>query len=192
MLKDPRNLLWLLPLAVLATLPLWKPMVADFLSPERRNIIAPVPALSGSGPISSSAMQGVQFEQTKNGTREWLLTAGRLYSRENEADMELEDVRALFFGIAGKNAETRIHSKTARYNADAKLITLKGDVVIRDDKGYEMQTESLEYLAAEKKIRTTAAVSITGENMEVSGNQLLYDVATGNYRLAGNIVCRIW
>jgi len=55
-----------------------------------------------------------------------------------------------------------------------------------------MRTDSLEYLAAEKKIRTTSPVNILGSNIEVSGNRLLYDTVTGNYRLEGEVVCRVW
>ena len=55
-----------------------------------------------------------------------------------------------------------------------------------------MQTESLEYLAEQKKIRTTSTVTITGSNMEVSGKQLLYDIITGDYTLEGDVVCKVW
>ena len=192
MLKDPRNLLWIIPLAALMTMPLWQPFAADFLSPERRTAVPAAPTLTNTRTLSSSAMNGVQFEQSKNGTREWHLTASRLYSTENDAEMRLEDVKALFFGAAGKNEETRIRSQKARYNADTKQISLQGNVVIQTAKGYEMQTESLEYIAAEKKIRTTSEASIKGNNMEVSGDQLLYDTASGDYSLYGNVVCKVW
>jgi len=192
MLKDPRNLLWIIPLAALLTMPLWKPLAADFLSPERDRTNPPVTSLAGPSITSSSEMTGVQFEQSKNGTQEWLLHASRLFSTENDPDMHLEDVKALFYGNTAAHEETRIRSKKARYNGDTKQITLQGEVVIQNDKGYEMRTESLEYLAAEKKIRTTSAVNIQGNNIEVSGNRLLYDIASGNYRLDGKVVCRIW
>lgn len=190
MLKDPRNLLWILPLAALLTLPLWKPLAVGILRPPRAEINVSVP--SPTKTLSISAMNGVQFEQNKNGTREWLLNASRLYSTENDADMQLEEVEGFFFGPADGKEKTRIRSQKARYNTDTRQITLLGKVVIQNDKGYEMQTDSLEYLAAEKKIITTAAVKIRGSNIEVRGNKLLYDTATGNYRLEGDVVCRIW
>jgi LPS export ABC transporter protein LptC len=106
--------------------------------------------------------------------------------------MQLEDVKGVFYGPAGGKEKTRIRSQKAGYNANTRKITLQGKVVIQDDKGYEIQTDSLEYLAAEKKIRTTSAVNIRGSNIDVRGNKLLYDTATGNYRLEGNVVCKIW
>ena len=192
MLKDPRNILWLAPLAALLTMPLWKPLAADFLSPEREETGPPAPSLTGPRVHSTSEMKGVQFAQSKNDTREWLLTASRLYSTESDPDMQLEDVQALFFGAAGENQETHIKSQKARYNAKTNQITLQGKVVIRNDKGYEIRTDSLEYLPAEKKIRTSSAVGIHGSNIAVTGNQMLYDTLTGNYSIAGNVVCRIW
>ena len=192
MLKDSRNLLWIVPLVALLTMPLWKPFAADILSPVRKETGSLPPSLTNIRALSSSEMSGVEFEQSKNGVKEWFLTASRLYSAESDSDMQLEDVKGLFFGDAGENKETRIRSKAARYNADTKRITLQGEVVIQNEKGYEMQTDSMEYLAAEKKIRTTSAVTIQGNNIEVSGNQLFYDIATGNYRLEGNVVCKVW
>ena len=188
MLKDSRNLLWIVPLAALLTMPLWKSFAADILSPVRKQTVVFSPSLNNSRPLSTSEMKGVQFEQNKNGAKEWFLTASHLYSNERDTDMQLVDVNALF----GKNEETHIKSQKALYNASTKQITLQGKVVIKNDQGYVMQTESLEYIAAEKKIRTTSAVNIQGSNIEVRGNQLLYDIVTGNYRLDGNVVCKIW
>ena len=79
-----------------------------------------------------------------------------------------------------------------RYNIDSRQLTLQGKVVVHNRKGYEMQTESLEYAAVDKKIRTTSPVQVKGNNLEVSGKSLLYDTATGNFSLEGNVVCMIW
>ncbi len=192
MMKDPRNLLWILPLAALLTFPLWKPFAADFLSPERKNSPPSVPTLTNSRILTSTEMEGVHFEQSQNGVKEWFLTASRLYSIENDSAMTLEDVSARFFGSAASNKETDIRSQKARYNTETKQLSLLGKVVINNDQGYEMMTESLDYLAVEKKIRTTSAVNIKGNNIEVSGERLLYDTATGNYILTGNVVCKVW
>ena len=192
MMKDPRNLLWIIPLALLLSLPLWKPLAVDFLSPDRGKTMPPVPSLTNSRVLTSSEMDNVHFEQSKNGIREWLLTATRLYSSENDSNMELEDVSARFFGSTGNNRETDINSRKAIYNSETKQLILKGNVVVQDQKGYEMRTESLEYIAVEKKIRTTSAVIVKGSNIEVSGNRLHYDTVTGDYSLEGNVVCRVW
>ena len=192
MLKDRRNLLWIIPLVAFLPLPLWKPFAADFLSPERKNVVPPVPTLTNSRVFTSTEMDGVHFEQSKNGVKEWFLTASRLYSIENDSDMELEDVKALFFGTTGKKEEASIRSQKARYNTDTRQLTLRGKVVVQDHRGYEMRTKSLEYISSDKKIRTTSAVHVTGNNIDVSGNRLLYDIATGDYSLEGNVVCKVW
>jgi LPS export ABC transporter protein LptC len=192
MLKDPRNLLWIAPLAVLVTLPLWKPLAENILSPARRQTGAAALSLAAKAVKGSSAMEGVEFEQRRNGTREWRLTAGRMVSAENDPDMLLEDVKGAFFGKAGKREEARVKSRKGTYNTETRQITLAGDILIEDAAGYEMRTDSLDYLAAEQTMRTTAPVTIRGSNIEVSGNRLLYDIGAGKYLLEGNVVCRVW
>ena len=192
MMKDPRNLLWIIPLAALLTLPFWKPLASDFFIPEHDKASPSVPTLTNSGALPTTAMEGVHFEQSKDGVKEWLLTADRLYSAENDSDMRFEDVKGFFSGTAGENGETRIRSQKAKYNTDSRQLTLLGKVVIQNQKGYEMQTESLEYAAVDKKIRTLSPVHVKGNNIEVSGKSLLYDIATGNYSLIGNVVCKVW
>ena len=192
MLKDPRNLLWFVPLAALLTFPLWKPLAADFLNPVRQEITNSLSSLTNIRDLNSSDMADVEFEQNKNGSREWLLTAGRLSRSEGDPDLQFEDVKAVFFNSTEEREEARVKSRNAFYNQDTQKITLKGKVVINNNAGYEIQTDAIEYLAAEKKIRTTSAVNILGNNIKVSGNRLVYDTVTGNYSLKGNVVCRIW
>jgi len=192
MLKDPRNLLWFVPLAALLTFPLWKPLAADFLNPVRQEITNSVSSLTNIRDLNSSDMADVEFEQNKNGSREWLLTASRLSRSEGDPDLRFENVKAVFFNSTEGREEARVKSRNAVYNPDTQKITLKGKVVINNNAGYEMQTDAIEYLAAEKKIRTTSTVNILGNNIKVSGNRLVYDTVTGNYSLKGNVVCRIW
>lgn len=192
MLKDPRNLLWFVPLAALLTFPLWKPLAVDFLNPVRQEITNSVSSLTNIRDLNSSDMADVEFEQNKNGSREWLLTASRLSRSEGNPDLRFENVKAVFFSSNEGREEARVKSRNAVYNPDTQKITLKGKVVINNNAGYEMQTDAIEYLAAEKKIRTTSAVNIQGNNIKVSGNRLVYDTVTGNYSLKGNVVCRIW
>ena len=151
-----------------------------------------LPSLSGPRAQARSEMAGVQLEQSRSGIREWFLTAAHLSSMENDAYMELEDVQALFFNAAGKEEKTRIRSRRAKYDAEANRLILEGAVSVKDQQGYEMRTESLEYAESDRKIRSTADVLIQGENIEVTGERLLYDMTTGNYSLAGNVVCRLW
>lgn len=192
MLKDPRNLLWFVPLAALLTFPLWKPLAVDFLNPVRQEITNSVSSLTNIRDLNSSDMADVEFEQNKNGSREWLLTASRLSRSEGDPDLRFENVKAVFFNSTEEREKARVKSRNAFYNPDTQKITLKGKVVINNNAGYEMQTDAIEYLAAEKKIRTTSTVNILGNNIKVSGNRLVYDTVTGNYSLKGNVVCRIW
>jgi len=192
MIKYRRNFLWIVPLVLLLSYPLWKPLAAGFLKPEPKTAVHRSPALRDQTIPAGAEMDGVELEQSRDGRREWSLTAERLYRLENESRMSMENVRALFYDAAGKTEETRVRSEKAKYDDGKQLLILQGKVVVQNLQGYEMQTESLEYLGADKKIRTTSAARVEGKNIRVSGRRLLYDVATGNYRVEGNVVFRVW
>lgn len=192
MLKDPRNFLWLLPLTAIVTLPLWKPIAASYLRPVPQQTAAPLPALSNQHMMNSSTMTGIQFEQNKNGSKEWLLTADHLSSLEGDPNVQLDNVQALFFNKEKEQGDIRIVSQRASYNTETGQISLAGRVTVNNDQGYEMQTESLQYIAAEKKIRTTSPVTVQGSNFKISGDQLVYNTITGNYRVSGNVSFFLW
>jgi LPS export ABC transporter protein LptC len=138
-------------------------------------------------------MLEVDFMQARDDRKEWQIKAARMYSLDGEKDIRLEDVEALFYGKSvQEQGQTRISSRKARYNADNQLLNLQDQVVIRDNRGYEIRTESLNYLDKEKKINTDSKVQINGSNISVSGERLIYDVESGNYRLDGNVVCKVW
>jgi LPS export ABC transporter protein LptC len=193
MLKEPRNLLWILPLAALISFPLWKPLATNFLSPERSVKQSVDEHISAQRESRSAEMLEIDFMQNREGRKEWQIKASRLFSMEDEKHLQLEEVEALFFGKAGKDVgQTRINSRRASYEADRQLLILQDDVIIKDDKGYEIQTDSLDYHGDERKIRTNSGVKITGHNIKVSGDSLIYNIDSGNYRLDGNIVCKVW
>jgi LPS export ABC transporter protein LptC len=192
MLKDKRNFLWLVPLAAVLALPLWKPLVADYLNPVRQTGQFQSPSLTKNSALNSSTMTGVEFEQSLNGAKEWLINASRLSSSGSDDNLQFQDVRALFFSSNGNHEKTSISSKRASYNSVSMRLILAGLVLIKNEAGYEMRTDSLEYLAAEKKIQTASAVTIQGSNIAVSGNRLTYDTVTGDFTLAGKVKCRIW
>jgi len=192
MIKDSRNFLWIVPLVLLLAYPLWKPLAVSFLKPEPGKTMQSSPSLHNPHVLVSAQMDGVQLEQSKNGIREWFLTADHLNSRESDSHMEMEDVNALFFDGEGKNEAAQIRSRRATYNPDTRLLTLLGSVLVQNRQGYEMRTESLEYTGTDRKIKTTSKVHVTGENLEVNAGRLFYDLPTGNYILEGNVVCRMW
>ena len=137
MLKDKRNFLWLVPLGALLTLPLWKPLVADFLNPVRHATVPSTPSMTNKLTLNSSAMTGVQFEQSQNGSKQWLINASRLSSSENDANLQFQEVQALLFNNDKRQEKTSISSQRASYNSTSKQLTLTGKVIVQNGAGYE-------------------------------------------------------
>ena len=193
MIREPRNLLWIVPLIGLITFPLWQPVAAKLLRPPSGTEKKADTILSASRITRTAEMLEVDFIQSRAGSKEWHIKAGRMYSLGGEKDVKLEDIEALFFGDPGNHAaQTKISSRLARYDADKQHLKLQDHVVINDDRGYQIQTELLHYLGKEKKIKSGSKVQITGSNIAVSGETLMYDIVSGNYRLEGNVVCKVW
>jgi LPS export ABC transporter protein LptC len=193
MIKEPRNLLWVMPLICLLSFPFWKPIAAKLLSPadgvgEQADSVVDV-----SQGVRSGEMFEIDFTQARGDRKEWQIRATRMYSLEDDKDIMLENVEALFLGKSDKDeGQTSINSQKAKYNADSQLLNLHGQVVIRDNRGYEIRTESLNFLEKEKKIKTDSKVKINGSNIAVTGESLMYDIVSGNYRLEGSVVCNVW
>ena len=193
MIKEPRNLLWIIPLIGLITFPLWQPVAAKLLRPPQKAGQQEESIISGTRGTRTAEMLEVDFIQSKAGSKEWQIKAGRMYSLDGEKNVKLENIEALFFGDPGNDAaQTKISSRLARYDADKQHLKLQDQVVISDDRGYEIQTELLHYLGKEKKIKSGSKVQITGSNIAVSGESLMYDIVSGNYHLEGNVVCKVW
>ncbi len=193
MIKEPRNLLWIVPLIGLIAFPLWQPIAAKLLRPPPGAEKKAGTILSVTRGTRTAEMLEVDFIQSKEGSKEWQIKAAKMYSLGGEKDVKLEDIEALFFGDPGNDAaQIKISSRLARYDADKQHLKLQDQVVINDDRGYEIQTELLHYLGKEKKIKSGTKVRITGSNIAVSGETLMYDLVSGNYRLEGNVVCKVW
>jgi len=185
--------LWILPLIGMITFPLWQPIAAKILRPPHSVGKKTDVMLSAERGIHTAEMLEVDFMQSKAGRKEWQIKAARMYSLDGEKNIQLEAVEAIFFGDSVKDTgQTQISSRRASYNADQQLLNLRDQVVINDARGYEILTESLEYQGKEKKITTDSKVKITGSNIAVSGERLMYDVESGDYRLEGNVVCEVW
>ena len=181
------------PLIGLVTLPFWQPFAAKLLRPPPGVEKKTDTILSASRMTRTAEMLEVDFIQSREGNKEWQIKAGRVYSLDGEKIVKLEDIEAVFFGDPGNDSvQTIISSRWARYDADTKLLNLQDQVVINDDRGYEIQTDSLHYLGQKKIIQSGSKVLITGTNIAVSGENLMYDVESGDYRLEGNVVCKVW
>ena len=98
MMTGFRNILWLLPVTLLLSWPVWGGAVTRFLTPRGglvSSLAAPSPATAKDG--AGFSMEGVLFSQLKNGALDWQIQAKHLSSGEDPDRMQLETVEAQVF-----------------------------------------------------------------------------------------------
>jgi len=187
MMSGLRNILWLLPLALWFSWPLWGGPVSRFLAPKGGDgglsggQVVERPAAAGGGFV----MDGVLFTQLKNGVLDWQIQAGRLYSGDNPDLLRLETVEARVF----KETEPRfvITGREGEYDSKRKLLLMRDQVSVQTAKGLLVQAASLSYDDQARMISTGEPVRITGRNLEVSGQGLDYDMTDDSYEVGGRV-----
>ena len=186
MMAGYRNILWLLPVALLLSWPGWGGPITRFLAPrggmDRSATLAmPQGAATGAG----FSMEGALFSQLKNGVRDWQIQAQRIYSGEDQDRMQLVTVEAQVF----KNAERRfvITGQEGEYNNKKKILIMRTGVKVQAEKGFLVQSDSISYDEQARKITTLAPVQITGKGMDIRGQGMDYDMQEDSYDVSGRV-----
>ncbi len=184
MMTGFRNILWLLPVTLLLSWPIWGRAITRVLAPRGGlavSLAAPQATTTGAG----FSMEGVLFSQLKNGARDWQIQARRLYAGEDQDRMQLETVEAQVF----KNAERRfvITGQEGEYNSKAKILIMRNGVKVQAENGMLVQSDSISYDDQARKITTTAPVQITGKGMDIHGKGMDYDMQKDSYDVSGRV-----
>lgn len=185
-MRGTRNLLWLLPLASLATAPLWWPLATAFLRPRGDfGVAAPATAEQP----RTFAMQQVTISQSRDGVEELQIVAQRVTTPQGESHLEMEEVQAVVFDRQKK--PTRITGGQASYDSEAQELNIRDNVTVSSTTGYEMTTDSLEYQLVERLIATRDAVDIVGPAIKVQGKGLRYDLDSGDFQVNGRVLVNL-
>lgn len=187
-MSGPRNLLWLLPVLILAISPWWWSLAADFLAP--RGTFTTTPDLTQILP-KNFVLKDVIFTQSKKGEDELKLYAKTISTKGDESFLEMQDVNALLYGK--DNKPIFISSGEAIYESAKRILTLINDVNVENkEAGYEIKTQALRYLIDFRKIKTAMTVELTGTNATIKGTSMFYDLDSGNFRVGGRVFCDTW
>lgn len=184
MMTGYRNILWLLPVALLLSWPVWGGAFTRVLAPRgglATNLAAPQAATTGAG----FSMEGVLFSQLKNGVRDWQIQAKRLFSGEDQDRMQLVTVEAQVF----KNTERRfvITGQEGEYNSKTKILSMRNGVKVQAENGMLIQSDSLSYDDQARKITTRVPVQITGKGLDIHGKGMDYDMQKDAYDVSGRV-----
>jgi len=184
MMTGYRNILWLLPVVLLLSWPVWGGAFTTLLAPRgglAASLVVPQATTAGAG----FSMEGVLFSQLKNGVRDWQIQAKRLFAGEDQDRMQMETVEAQVF----KNAERRfvITGQEGEYNSKKKILLMRTGVKVQAENGMLIQSDSLSYDDQARKITTTSPVQVTGKGMDIHGKGMAYDMQKDSYDVSGRV-----
>jgi LPS export ABC transporter protein LptC len=178
MIKNPRNLLWIIPLGLLISSPLWKSPVEQFLKP-RGGYDAKV-AEAYKRKDQHFVMDDISITLSSNGHVEWQVTAERAFTGKTDREIGMIEVDAVY---TGKDRDpVTISSNRGTYLMDERHLILIDNVVLRNPARKEvLHTELLHYYDAAKMLVSPVDVDIQGEKFSLQAGRMDYDLASDAY-----------
>lgn len=186
MIKNPRNLLWFIPLLLFVTSPLWKPPLSAFLQP--RGTYDPDGAREPVKQEQSFVMDAVTITMSSWGRVEWVVNARQAFTGKSDKEIGMLDVDALYTGE--EKEHTRITSERGLYDLDKSHLVLIDNVVV--DKPVSQQqlyTDLLHYYNTEKLIVSPGKVRINGPDFTIRAGRLEYDLVSRGYDFSKRVIC---
>jgi LPS export ABC transporter protein LptC len=115
--------------------------------------------------------------QTKDGIREWRLTAGSAHFSKQHNQTRLENVTFTYFTKDQK--QVVMTGKEGSFNTESLDVELCGNVEIKTDEGYEFRAPSVKYVAKVKEIRSSDEVMFKGNQLQVIGKGMRVFISQG-------------
>ncbi|MCL2457271.1 MAG: LPS export ABC transporter periplasmic protein LptC [Desulfobulbus sp.] len=189
MIKNPRNLLWLLPVLLLVTSPLWRPPLAVFLAP-RGGYNPKFAQPQEETPIQNFVLERVAITMTTNGKEEWQIDAERAYTQGDNHEIEMEEVNAMYIG--SEREPINVESRKGLYFIDKRHLVLTDQVkVVKPLRDQVMLSERLEYDEADKMLVSPGKVTILAPNMKLNAGRMDYDFSTEGFEFSNRVKVKL-
>jgi len=185
MITNPRNLLWMLPLLLFVSSPLWVPPLSDFLTP-RGGYNPKLAQPQEETPTQNFIMDAVAITMTSGGKEEWQIDAARAYTSEREHEIEMEEVSAMYIG--SEKEPINIESRKGSYLIDKRHLVLTDHVkVTKPLKNQVLLSDRLEYDDADKVLVSPGKVFIQAPNMKLNAGRMDYDFSTEGFEFSNRV-----
>jgi LPS export ABC transporter protein LptC len=186
-MKFHRNIIWLVPLSIIVSYPLWSIPVGNFLTP--RGGFDP----ARKNPQADSHnfnMDKLRILQNQQGQKTAAIQAQRAYTGEDPNVVIMELVSADLFDIDGNI--TTIIANTGQYSTTSEILTLSGDVVINKtvDKQF-LYTDLLLYDSKQRTVNCPGKSRLEAEQVQIDGGSLHYNVKNKTYLIDKGVTCTI-
>lgn len=182
-----RNLIWIIPLCLFVTFPLWRIPVTKFLTPRGGYD----PSLAQRKLDSHNFnMTNVHITQSEFGKTTLEIVAVRAYTGSNESEFKMENVDAIITGASGE--QTYVTARKGILDKEAALLTLIDEVVVMNPaEQIELYTDLLIYNDKSHIAKSPGKTQVIGEKIEVRGKNLIFNTLTKTYQIDGRVHCKL-
>lgn len=182
-----RSIVWLVPVAMILTFPIWRIPVAAFLVP--RSIEDSKITTTAEGE-QDFVMKTVHIVQNQAGKKTAEIKASQAFTSDKPNEFVLGNVDADMFDEQGDIVN--IKAKTGLYNTETRhLILSKNVIVTRESENQRLYSNLLHYYENERLIDSPGDTRMIAEKADIKGSSLTYDIVTGQYLIGGRVYCVI-
>lgn len=135
-------------------------------------------------------MEGLEYVQTRNGVKEWILTANSAHFLKSQNEADLENVRITFYPKNG--AKVVMTSDKGRFNTSTQDIQAWGNVHVNSEDGYSFDTSAINYQAQTRIITSDQEVFFSGPRFHVQGLGLKIELESGKLNILKQVSATIW
>jgi LPS export ABC transporter protein LptC len=186
-MKFHRNTIWLIPLSIIISFPLWSIPVSDFLAP--RGTVDPAP-IQQDPDTHNFNMDTVRILQNQKGKNTAIIRAAKARTGQDSDTIIMELVNADLFDAEGN--VTKVIANTGEYSTTTKILTLTDDVVVNKIQDNQfLYTDLLHYDAELRTVRCPGKTRLEGDKIEIDGGSLEYDIKSEKYVIDQGVHCII-
>lgn len=179
-----RNLLWLIPLGLILTSPLWQGPAKAFLKPRGGYDATAQQAYTQKE--QRFVMKDVVLTFYSKGELTWTVKAKEARTGATDREIDMATVHAVY-SKKGDDPLT-VTSTLGSYHLEDKHLTLIKDVVlVKPVQQEELRTDLLHYYDKSKMLVSPADVQIQSPAFDVQGGKMDYDVSTKAYDFGGRV-----
>lgn len=142
--------------------------------------------------IPAMTIKSFKLEETDGPNSRWTLTAQKADMFKNSGRILFDKVETLVNADALGKTNYKITSDKGTYFINSDKVVLDTNVVVQTSQGYKVLTDSIEYFAKTKRIKSSSPVTIQGKSpsgqmLDINGEGISGDLGTGDFKITKKI-----
>jgi len=135
-------------------------------------------------PDATLSLGKIHQTATRNGRKEWSLDADSAYYIDNNNQLILKDLHAVFF--LKDNSEINLKADRGILKIASNDIEVSGNVVLQNQE-YRLVTEKLNYSHARRELHSNVPATIISATTQLSANSMAFDLNSKILTLEGSV-----